>query len=58
MAAGAAVRAWMLVLGLWGEPLPHHQPSPQKAPRPVPKSPPQLSRNLFTAFQSPSSSLF
>lgn len=46
MAAGAAVRAWMLVLSLWGEPLPHHQPSPQKAPRPVPKSPPP-------AFQEP-----
>lgn len=53
MAAGAVVGAWMLVLSLWGEPLPCHNP-----PRPVPKSPPQLCRNLGAAFQSPSSSLF
>ncbi|XP_034516396.1 advanced glycosylation end product-specific receptor isoform X3 [Ailuropoda melanoleuca] len=42
MAAGAAAGAWVLVLSLWGEPLPSHQSSPQKALHPPPHICPEL----------------
>ncbi|XP_045651531.1 advanced glycosylation end product-specific receptor isoform X3 [Ursus americanus] len=42
MAAGAAAGAWVLVLSLWGEPLPSHQSSLQKTLHPPPHICPEL----------------
>lgn len=56
MPAGTAAGAWVLVLALWGEPLPAPPTVPLSSPAPIPLGPPfflEIPLNLGTTFQIP-----
>lgn len=60
MPAGTAAGAWVLVLALWGEPLPTPQTLPLAALLPTSPGPPfspEIPSNLGTTYQSPSPTL-